>query len=69
MESLFLTEVELFELTAYKYAAKQIAWLKNNGYKFEVNSKGRPKLLKQHLIAKLSDRPRQTRPNWEALKR
>lgn len=69
LSDLFLTSTEVTDLTGYKYASKQIDWLKNNQYIFEINSSGKPKILRSHLISRLSESPKQTTPNFGALRR
>lgn len=41
---LFLTNLELYELTGYKLATKQSSWLKNRGYYVEINARGVPRI-------------------------
>jgi Domain of unknown function (DUF4224) len=42
--SLFLSNIELQELTGYKLASKQIRWFKCHGYYVESNARGIPKI-------------------------
>lgn len=42
--SLFLTYIELQELTGYKLASKQTSWLQARGYYTEINARGIPKI-------------------------
>lgn len=41
---LFLTNLELLELTGYKLANKQAEWLANRGYYVETNARGVPRI-------------------------
>lgn len=41
---LFLTNIELEELTGYKLANKQASWLKCRGYYVETNVRGVPRI-------------------------
>ena len=52
-KKMFLTPEELQGLTAYKTKAKQIAWLRANGYPFEIAGDGRPRVLTAAVLAKL----------------
>ena len=47
---MFLSQYELEALTDYKYACKQIEWLKERGYKYDVAANGRPKVLKMYVL-------------------
>lgn len=42
---MFLKRQEIIELTGYKYRNKQIRWLADHGYKFDVAADGSPKVL------------------------
>lgn len=42
---MFLKRQEIIELTGYKYRNKQIRWLAEHGYKFDVAADGSPKVL------------------------
>lgn len=61
---MFLTDEELEELTTYRTRPKQIAWLKTNGYPFEIGGNGRARVLKAMVLAKLGApvQPPETRP-------
>lgn len=72
---LFLTEPELTELTGYRVARYQVAWLTNRGWKFETNAAGAPRVARAHFERKmvgeaLSDEPPlPARHNFGALRR
>ncbi|WP_035383901.1 DUF4224 domain-containing protein [Ferriphaselus sp. R-1] len=70
----FLSQAELAELTERKTKARQIAWLKLNGYKFAIGANGSPKVLLEHAQAKLGGFnqaiPKMSaniEPNWSAV--
>jgi hypothetical protein len=50
---MFLTIEELAELTGCKRAQNQIRWLVQNGYKFERNVCGKPKVLRAAVEKRL----------------
>ena len=41
---LFLTNIEMQELTGYLLPTKQVGWLLNHGYFVETNSRGMPRI-------------------------
>jgi len=54
---MFLTIDEIIALTDRKQPSRQIEWLRQNGYPFEVGATGRPKVLRiiveqRHQVAK-----------------
>lgn len=51
---MFLTAVELRELTGYAHRAKQVQWLKVNQWPFEVNSIGRVLVLRDYMTSRMS---------------
>jgi hypothetical protein len=71
MSALFLTKEELQELTGYTLLSKQAAWLKSHRYIFELDKRCAPKVLRSHLIEKMTKSTAQVTaaPNFEALKR
>lgn len=50
---MFLTHEQLHELTGCARVKGQIEWLKARRYPFELDSKGRPKVLRACVDAKL----------------
>ena len=46
---MFLTKLELQDLTNYKYYRKQIAWLRNRGYRYDIGANGQPKVLRSYV--------------------
>jgi hypothetical protein len=53
MEALFLTPLELVELTGRSTSAGQRRWLDANGYRFALNANGRPIVARGHVLARL----------------
>lgn len=66
--NLFVTNEDLIELTGYQVGAKQAEWLRNNGYVFEISGNGRPKVLVQHLIEKMTKESQKAKPDFAVLK-
>lgn len=69
---LFLTQNELIELTERKLKRGQIAWLEANGYHYAVGANGHPRVLREHVQAKLcginmASAPVALEPNWNAI--
>ena len=50
---MFLTPEELHDLTDKSRADAQIRWLTKHGYRFEVSSLGRPKVLRSTVLDRL----------------
>lgn len=68
----FLTHTELAELTERKRKGEQIAWLKTNGYHFAIGANGHPRVLIEHVQARLCGgsmiaAPTALEPNWGAM--
>jgi hypothetical protein len=71
MSNLFLTRDELADLTERKQKGKVIAWLVNNGYKFDLAADGWPKVLRAAVESKLmaasgKRTSRKTEPDFSA---
>jgi len=49
---MYLTEPEVIEATGRKYPARQIAWLREQGWVFHVDARGRPKILKSYALSR-----------------
>ena len=45
---MFLTADDMHDLTGYQYHQKQIDWLKNHGWRYELSRTGRPIVHKKH---------------------
>lgn len=54
MSAWLLSPEELAELTGSPRKARQIAWLREHGYLFELGLDGQPKVLRAAVEAKLS---------------
>jgi hypothetical protein len=68
----FLTHNELAELTERKRKGEQIAWLKANGYSYAIGANGHPRVLSEHVQARLcggmiAAAPATLEPNWAAM--
>ena len=50
---MFLTQEEIRELTGLAYNKRQVTWLAERGYKFEITVAGVPKVLRAHLEERL----------------
>jgi hypothetical protein len=50
---MFLSPEDLANLTDTKRVARQIEWLTNRGYKFDISITGRPKVLVKELESRL----------------
>ena len=50
---LFLSRLEMAELTDRSRKDDQIRWLKDKGWAFEIGDKGWPKVLRAYAIAKM----------------
>lgn len=62
--SLFLTKDELIELTSYKYNKKQVDWLIDHNYKFDVGADGSPKVLRNYVETLLGYTIKSTNHNY-----
>jgi hypothetical protein len=66
---MFLTDDELQELTGYKLPSAQRRWLRERGWRHEVNRVGRPRVARAYCEARLGVAHAEDtdEPNWEAL--
>lgn len=73
---MFLTAEELQELTGYTFHCRQIDWLRQNHWKFEVTAQKKPKVARSYFESRLgASSPRQenqpvvplVQPNFQAL--
>lgn len=73
---MFLTAEELRELTGYVYRSRQIEWLRNRNWKFEINARQLPKVARSYFESRLGGaNSKQTidlstplaKPNFQAL--
>ena len=65
----FLNDDDLVEFTGSPRRARQIEWLAERGYPFEVNLAGRPVVLREVVRARLGGKAeaRRRRPNFGAI--
>jgi hypothetical protein len=64
----FLTPMELLELTGYTKPALQRRWLVEHGYRFDVRADGRAVVLTTAIEKKLAGRRISgPEPDWSAL--
>ncbi len=75
-EPLFLSPVELIDLTGRKLASAQRRWLTENGYRFSENANGRPIVARKYVLSRLGAAAEESvtampgaRPNFAALAR
>lgn len=66
---MFLTHAEIERLTGKKRHKAQIRWLRENGYKLEINGLGEPIVTIAEANRKLigGTRRQEQEPNWSAL--
>ena len=65
---MFLTTIQLGELTGFRRYSAQRRWLISHGYRFEVNALGRPVVLRSAVERKLQPGTQLSRPpHFEAL--
>lgn len=50
---MFLTEEEVADLTGYKRARDQVRWLERERFGFVIDGNGRPKVLREVVLARL----------------
>ena len=66
--TVFLSQDQIEQLTGLKRPSRQCRWLGDHGYRFEVNTRGRPVVLLSAVEQKLQLSTRSPRqPNFEAL--
>ncbi len=46
--SFFLTDIELETLTGFKTPTRQVDWLRNKGWRFEVNGNRKPVIARKY---------------------
>lgn len=57
--TIHLSPAELQDLTDRQLPSKQIAWLKENGWKFAISAAGRPKVARTYYDYKLGTREKE----------
>ncbi len=53
----FLSRIEIIQLTGYKSCKCQANWLAENGFSFDVRSDGLPIVLREQLVERQCKRP------------
>ncbi len=66
---MFLTAIEVQELTGYRKPTLQRRWLAANGYSFDVRGDGRPVVSRSHYESRHAPKGarRPSAPNFAAL--
>lgn len=67
---MFMTKDELADLTGYKVAKRQIAWLRDRGWRFELDRLDRPKVDRDYCKSRMGNETGaqpETQPNWAAI--
>ena len=72
MNELFLSDGELANLSGRTQKAAQARWLRKNRFEFVVRADGAPRILRDHVRARLGamhgDKPSVTiEPDWSAI--
>lgn len=67
---MLLTEDELFELTGYKTASYQVKWLRERGWRFELNRVNKPRVDREYYRQQMGLQiagaaPAEMEPNWD----
>lgn len=69
--NMFLDEADIKSLTGFVRPSKQIEWLRREGFKFRVAADGRPRVLRQHVLAVMGVTDiairRRTAPDFSAM--
>lgn len=69
---MLLTNEELIDLTGYKTGAGQVKWLRERGWRFELNRVGQPRVDREYYRQQMglqvaSAGPADSEPNWAAI--
>ncbi len=67
---MFATKEDIQTLTGYKYPARQIQWLKAEGFKFKVAADGRPIVLIseiERLMGSGEPKKKTVMPNFDCI--
>jgi hypothetical protein len=67
---MFLTELEVADLTGYKQPSKQVAMLRQQGIPFHVNAAGHPKIARTAFdgASKQLEEEKTWEPSWAAIR-
>lgn len=70
---MFLSDLEVIELTGYKMPSKQSEWLRGNGFDFRVARDGHPRVLRSHVEKQMGGAEaavrKRTQPDFSSLVR
>lgn len=69
---MLLTTDELHDLTGYKVAKLQIKWLRDRGWRFELNRLGQPRVDREYYRQQMGNQAApvgqlDVEPNWAAM--
>lgn len=67
----FLSPDEVEVLTGFKTASRQVAWLRNKGWRFELSGSNRPVIARRYAESLLGfgeGLGQQARPHFDALR-
>lgn len=66
---MFLTELEVADLTGYKQPSKQVAMLRRQGIPFHINAAGHPKVARAILegARQKTKEPATWSPSWAGI--
>lgn len=68
---MLLTNEELVDLTGYKVAKYQVKWLRERGWRFELNRLGQPRVDREYYRQRMGNQTTaatlEVGPNWAAL--
>ena len=70
MTDLFLAPEEMTALTGYARRSGQIQWLREHGWRFELDRDGSPRVARAYMERRMvgdADRPEPPAHNWSAL--
>jgi hypothetical protein len=54
---MFLTDDELTDLTGYQRNSSICLWLDRHGYRYEIDARGKPRVLRQVVEVRLGLKP------------
>lgn len=70
--SIFLTSIEMTELTGYQTRSKQVSWLSCRGWQYEVSATGKVNVLRRYAEMRMGlpvdgNVPKPTEPDFSSL--
>jgi hypothetical protein len=70
---MFLTDIQLEELTGFVRPSKQIEWLRSEGFEFRIAADGHPRVLRDHVFRLMGATDiaakRKTAPDFTSLRK